>query len=68
MRAPSPSTARLVAEPGRTLVPPHQRGLGFVFQDLALWPHLTVAENLAFVLGRCACRGPQRGTTHAAGA
>ena len=39
-----------VAGPGRNLVPPHERGLGFVFQDLALWPHLTVAENLGFVL------------------
>jgi ABC-type Fe3+/spermidine/putrescine transport system ATPase subunit len=35
---------------GNVIVPPHQRGLGFVFQDLALWPHLTVQENLAFVL------------------
>ncbi len=40
-----------VAGPGQSLVPPHQRGLGFVFQDLALWPHLTVNENLGFVLG-----------------
>lgn len=40
-----------VAKPGRNLVAPHRRGIGFVFQDLALWPHLTVAENLAFVLG-----------------
>jgi ABC-type Fe3+/spermidine/putrescine transport system ATPase subunit len=40
-----------VARPGQSLVPPHQRGLGFVFQDLALWPHLTVNENLGFVLG-----------------
>jgi ABC-type Fe3+/spermidine/putrescine transport system ATPase subunit len=39
-----------VAVAGRNLVPPHQRGLGFVFQDLALWPHLTVAGNLDFVL------------------
>jgi ABC-type Fe3+/spermidine/putrescine transport system ATPase subunit len=31
-------------------VPPYERRLGFVFQDLALWPHLTVWENLAFVL------------------
>jgi ABC-type Fe3+/spermidine/putrescine transport system ATPase subunit len=41
----------VVSTTGRVLVPPHQRGLGFVFQDLALWPHLTVQENLDFVLG-----------------
>lgn len=35
----------------RVLVPPHERRLGFVFQDLALWPHLTVEKNLEFVLG-----------------
>jgi len=35
---------------GRNLVPPGARGIGFVFQDLALWPHLTVAGNLDFVL------------------
>jgi ABC-type Fe3+/spermidine/putrescine transport system ATPase subunit len=40
-----------VAGPGRSTVPPHQRGIGFVFQDLALWPHLTVWRNLEFVLG-----------------
>jgi len=39
-----------VADGGRNLVPARQRGIGFVFQDLALWPHLTVAGNLAFVL------------------
>jgi iron(III) transport system ATP-binding protein len=31
-------------------LPPEQRGLGMVFQDYALWPHMTVAENLAFPL------------------
>ena len=39
-----------VSAGGRGIVPPHQRTLGFVFQDLALWPHLTVQENLDFVL------------------
>lgn len=39
-----------VAGPDRSMVPPHQRGIGFVFQDLALWPHLTVRKNLDFVL------------------
>ena len=31
-----------------TNVPPHARGLGYVFQDARLFPHLTVAENLKF--------------------
>jgi ABC-type Fe3+/spermidine/putrescine transport system ATPase subunit len=35
---------------GRGHVPPHKRGIGFVFQDLALWPHLTVQKTLDFVL------------------
>jgi len=35
---------------GRSLMPAHERGIGFVFQDLALWPHLTVQRNLNFVL------------------
>lgn len=39
-----------VAGPGRSLLPPYRRQIGFVFQDLALWPHLTVAGNLQFVL------------------
>ena len=31
-------------------LPPEKRGLGFVFQDFALWPHMTVFENAAFGL------------------
>lgn len=33
-----------------TLVPPHKREIGMVFQDLALFPHMTVSENIAFGL------------------
>ena len=31
-------------------VPPHERGIGMVFQNYALFPHMSVAENLAFPL------------------
>ena len=31
-------------------VAPHQRDLGMVFQSYAIWPHLTVAQNVAFPL------------------
>jgi len=34
----------------RINLPPEKRGLGFVFQDFALWPHMTVFENVAFGL------------------
>jgi molybdate transport system ATP-binding protein len=33
-------------------LPPQARGVGYVVQDLALFPHLTVAENIAFGLSR----------------
>jgi iron(III) transport system ATP-binding protein len=38
------------AAAGQSLLAPYRREIGFVFQDLALWPHLTVAGNLQFVL------------------
>jgi iron(III) transport system ATP-binding protein len=41
---------QVVSRDGLLLVAPEDRGLGMVFQDLALWPHLTVEGNLAFGL------------------
>ena len=39
-----------IGEQDITQVPPHKRNTGMVFQHYALWPHLTLAENIAFVL------------------
>jgi iron(III) transport system ATP-binding protein len=39
-----------VATGGRNLVEPERRRIGMVFQDLALWPHLTVFQHLDLVL------------------
>jgi iron(III) transport system ATP-binding protein len=40
---------RRVAKAGWSL-PPEARDIGMVFQDYALWPHMTVAQNVAFPL------------------
>lgn len=34
----------------KTACPPHERRMGFAFQSPALWPHMTVAENIGFAL------------------
>lgn len=39
---------RLVSDP-KVRVPGRDRGVGMVFQDLALWPHMTAKEHLRFV-------------------
>jgi iron(III) transport system ATP-binding protein len=41
---------RVAAADGNLIVSPEHRRLGMVFQDLALWPHLTVYQNLEFAL------------------
>jgi spermidine/putrescine ABC transporter ATP-binding subunit len=50
-----------IAIDGRSVIalPPHKRNIGMVFQNYALFPHLTVAENIGFPLKQ---RGVARAT------
>ncbi|MCA9001774.1 MAG: ATP-binding cassette domain-containing protein [Planctomycetes bacterium] len=41
---------QLAADGAKQVLPPHQRGIGFLFQDGALWPQWNVRETLTFVL------------------
>ncbi len=43
---------RAMSGAGATLIPPEARNVGFVFQDFALFPHLSVRENVEFGLTR----------------
>ena len=47
--APTAGTIRIAGRPIQDL-PPHKRGIGMVFQNYALFPHMTVGGNLAFPL------------------
>ena len=40
---------QLVSSPARTM-PPERRNMSMIFQSYALWPHMTVAENVAYGL------------------
>ena len=45
------SLGRVVdSAPERIFVPPEKRNMGMVFQSYAIWPHLTVFENIAYPL------------------
>jgi len=49
---------RVVASVSRRLfVPPHKRNLGMVFQSYAIWPHMTVFDNVAYPLRLRGVRG-----------
>ncbi len=41
---------KLASRDGKVLIEPYRRDVAMVFQDLALWPHMTVRENLLFAL------------------
>jgi iron(III) transport system ATP-binding protein len=55
---------RLVAD-SRQFIPPESRGIGMVFQDYALFPHLTVAQNIAFGIRRLPAEERTRRTQRA---
>src|SRR6185295_15781921 len=42
-----------------TRLPPHLRNTGMMFQSYALWPHMTVAQNVAFGLEERKVAGPE---------
>src|SRR5260221_5792071 len=44
----------------RTLVPPHRRNIGMVFQSYAIWPHMSVFDNVAFPLVHGVRKHPRR--------
>jgi iron(III) transport system ATP-binding protein len=53
-------SGKVVSRDGEQLIPPEERGVAVVFQDLALWPHLTVTGNLAFGLESCGVAAAKR--------
>jgi ABC-type Fe3+/spermidine/putrescine transport system ATPase subunit len=62
LEAPSAGVVLLdgktISEPSRILLPPHRRGVAMVFQDLALWPDLSVLQNV--LLGLAGTGLPRR--------
>src|SRR6202163_1349139 len=48
------------ASNSRTVIPPHKRNIGMVFQSYAIWPHMTVFDNVAFPLVHGVRKQPRR--------
>jgi len=56
-----PTSGRILfGERDMSQVPAHQRDTGMVFQSYALWPHMTVAENVGFGLNVRKIKNPER--------
>lgn len=57
-----PLTAGRIVLDGRDMasVPPHSRGMGLMFQDHALFPHMSVADNIGYGLDRSGVVGAER--------
>ncbi|NOZ87997.1 MAG: ABC transporter ATP-binding protein [Deltaproteobacteria bacterium] len=51
---------KIVSRDGKIIVPPRKRGVGMVFQDLALWPHMSVKANIEFGLKAKGFGKPER--------
>lgn len=53
--------AGVKASDGQRLeIPPERRRIGMLFQNGALWPHMTVAKTLAFVMQQASIKAPHR--------
>src|SRR5436305_3299749 len=48
---------KTISEPG-AVVPPERRNMGMIFQSYAVWPHMTVRENVAYGLRMRGVAGP----------
>ena len=49
-----------IVSTSKDIVSPNERDIGMVFQDLALWPHMTVGKNVEFVLKPRSISRPDR--------
>ena len=50
----------LASRAGSIVIPPHQRGIGMVFQELALWPNLSTLDNILLGIPREKLNSTQR--------